>query len=104
MDALDRTFRHLLQTVQARYPAYLTQPSEVAELHQNILPYRHHRRELGLETNEDYELAMLQLLSGAGGYLTVDDRMADTLTKELASPNPDPAAFRQFASVAVSLS
>ena len=62
MDALDRTFRHLLQTIQARYPAYLSQPFEVAELYQNILPYRHHRRELGLDTNQDYELVLLQIL------------------------------------------
>ena len=39
MDALDRTFRHLVQTIQARYPAYLAQPFEVAELYQNILPF-----------------------------------------------------------------
>ncbi|HEX4468413.1 MAG TPA: hypothetical protein VH080_02715, partial [Gemmatimonadaceae bacterium] len=77
MDALDRTFRHLLQTIQTRYPAYLTQPFEVAELYQNILPYRHHRRELGLETNQEYELALLQLLSGARDYLVVNDQMRE---------------------------
>ena len=65
MDALDRTFRHLVHTIRARYPAYLTEPFEVAELYQNILPYRHHRRELGLDTNQDYEQVLLQLLSGA---------------------------------------
>ena len=61
MDALDRTFRHLLQTIQTRYPAYLTQPFEVAELYQNILPYRHHRRELALETNRIGDGAIVAL-------------------------------------------
>ena len=104
MDALDRTFRHLVNTIQARYPAYLTQPFEVAELYQNILPYRHHRRELGLDTNQDYELVLLQLLSGARDYLVVDDRMRERLSRELASPHPDPGAFREFSTSQIALS
>lgn len=104
MDALDRTFRHLLQTIQTRYPAYLTQPFEVAELYQNILPYRHHRRELGLETNQDYELVLLQLLSGARDYLVVNDEMRERLARELASPHPDPGAFREFSTSQIALS
>src|SRR6476660_1612124 len=104
MDALDRTFRHLLQTIQMRYPAYLTQPFEVAELYQTIMPYRHHRRELGLDSNQDYEMALLELLSGKGGYLVVEDRMREALTRELASANPDPGAFREYATSSVQLS
>ena len=104
MDALDRTFKHLLQTIQARYPAYLSQPFEVAELYQNILPYRHHRRELGLETNQDYELVLLQLLSGARDYLVVSDEMRERLARELASPNPDPGVFREYSTSQIALS
>ena len=104
MDALDRTFRHLVQTIQARYPAYLTQPFEVAELYQNILPYRHHRRELGLDTNQDYELVLLQLLSGARDYLVVDDQMRERLARELAVPHPDAGAFREFSTSPIALS
>ena len=104
MDALDRTFRHLLQTIQARYPAYLSQPFEVAELYQNILPYRHHRRELALETNQDYELVLLQLLSGARDYLVVGDEMRERLARELASPNPDPGVFREYSTAQIALS
>jgi len=104
MDALDRTFRHLVQTVQTRYPAYLTQPFDAAELYQNILPYRHHRRELGLDTNQDYELVLLQLLSGARDYLVVNAQMRERLARELASPNPDPRAFREFSTAQIALS
>ena len=104
MDALDRTFRHLLQTIQTRYPAYLTQPFEVAELYQTILPYRHHRRELGLETNQEYELVLLQLLAGARDYMVVNDEMRERLSRELASPNPDPGAFREYSTSQVALS
>src|SRR5215467_14034347 len=104
MDALDRTFRHLLNTIQARYPTYLAQPFEVAELYQNILPYRHHRRELGLETNQEYELVLLQLYSGAREYLVVNDEMRERLAHELSAANPDPRVFREFSTSRVALS
>jgi hypothetical protein len=104
MDHLERMFRVLVQTIRARYPQYLSSPFDVAELHQNILPYRHHRAELGFDTNEDYEVTLLELLSGARGFLIVDERMRDVLGAELASRNPDPASFRQFAHSQVALS
>ena len=96
MDNLDRMFRHLARTVRTRLPQYLTQPFTVAELHQSILPYRLHRRELGLETNEDYEITLTELLSGARDYLIVDESMRERLRTELASKNPDPTAFKQI--------
>src|SRR5918912_1362290 len=103
MDNLDRMFRHLVRTIETRYPDYLSRPFEVAELYQTILPYRLHRRELGLDTNQDYEMTLLELLSGARGYLAVDDRMRDTLRKELGSANPDPSVLREFAAAHVAL-
>src|SRR6185369_7851033 len=104
MDNLDRMFRHLARIVRARHPQYLTQPFTVAELHQSILPYRLHRRELGLETNEDYEITLSELLSGARDYLIVDESMRERLRSELANKNPDPTAFKQFATSTVALS
>jgi Double zinc ribbon len=104
MDAIDRMFTVLVQAVRDSQPRYLSQPFEVAELYQTLLPYRHFRRELALDTNEDYELTLMQLLSGIRGYLIVDDRMRDALERELGSPNPDPGAFRQFADAQVALS
>ena len=104
MDNLDRMFRHLARTVRAKHPQYLSQPFTVAELHQSILPYRLHRRELGLETNEDYEITLSELLAGSRDYLIVDESMRDRLRSELASKNPDPTAFKQFATYTVALS
>jgi len=104
MDHLERMFRVLVQTIRARFPQYLSSPFDVAELHQTILPYRHHRAELGFDTNEDYEVALLELLSGARGFLIVDERMRDVLGAELTSKNPDPSTFRQFAKSQVALS
>ncbi len=104
MDNLDRMYRHLVRTIRARFPQCLTQPFDVSELYQTILPYRLHRRELGLETNDDYEITLSELLAGARDYLIVDDRMRDALRANLASPNPDPASFKQFATAHVALS
>jgi hypothetical protein len=104
MDNVERMFRHLVRVIRTRFPQYLSQPFDVAELYQNILPYRHHRRELALETNEDYEITMLELLGGGHGYVVVDDRMREALRAELSSRNPDPGAFRQFPDSQVALS
>lgn len=104
MDNVDRMYRHLVRTIRTKFPQYLTQPLDVAELHQTVLPYRHHRRELGLETNDDYEITLTELLSGERGYLIVDERMRDVLKRELATPNPDPSAFKQFDANRVALS
>jgi predicted RNA-binding Zn-ribbon protein involved in translation (DUF1610 family) len=104
MDNLDRMYRHLVRTVRSRFPQYLTQPFDVGELYQTILPYRLHRRELGIDTNEDYEITLSQLLSGERNYLIVDDRMHDVLKAEMATTNPDPSKFKQFATARVALS
>lgn len=103
MDDIERLYRHLVRTVRANFPLLLAQPFEVGELYQTILPYRLHRKELGFTTNQDYEMAMLELLSGARGYLIVDDRMRDVLAAEQSARNPDPSIVRDFAAEHVAL-
>lgn len=103
MDDIERMYRHLVRTIRANFTPFLTKPFEVGELYQTILPYRLHRRELGLDTNQDYEMAMLELLSGAGGYLVVDDKMRDVLAAEQSAANPDPSIVRDFASAHIAL-
>ena len=75
MENVERMYRHLVRTIRTSFPQYLSQPFEVGDLYQTILPYRLHRRELGLETNQDYEHTLVDLLKGANGYLVVDERM-----------------------------
>jgi len=104
MDNLDRMYRHLVRVIRSRFPQHLAQPFSVADLNQTILPYRLHRRELGLETNDDYEITLTELVSGSRDYLIVDDRLRDTLGAALANVNPDPSAFKQFAQAMVALS
>lgn len=103
MDDLDRLFRRLVENIRNGYPAYLSHPFEVSELYQNLIPYRHNRREMSIETNQDYEVALCRLLSGERGYLAVDDGMAGALRAELATPNPNTAIFREFAASRVAL-
>lgn len=103
MDEVDRMFRRLLQNVRAGYAQYLSRPFEVAELYQTLIPYRHNRREMGLETNEDYELALCRLLAGERNYLMVDEALAEAMRSELAASNPNTAIFREFAATRIAI-
>jgi hypothetical protein len=102
MDELDRMYRRLVQNVRAGFPDLLGRPFEVAELYTTLIPYRHNRRELELETNQDYEHALLRLLSGERGYLIGDPQMQSDLRAELESPNPDLTKFRAYATTMIS--
>ena len=103
MDELDRLYRLLVDAIRAHEPELLARPFEIADIYQSILPYRLHRRALGMDTNSDYEMAMLRLLSGERGYVIGDAAMQDALRRELATPNPDPGAFRPYAQSHVEL-
>lgn len=96
-------FRRLVQNIRNGFPEYLNHPLEVSEIYQTLIPYRHNRRELEIETNQDYEVALCRLLSGERGYLIVDDALAEAMRQELAAPNPNTAIFREFAASRVAL-
>jgi hypothetical protein len=97
MDAVERMFHTLVRTLRAQHPPADAKSFSAGELHDHVLPYRHFRRELNLETNREYELTLMHLLSGAHGYLDVDERLRDVLGKELATGAPDPARLRDVA-------
>ena len=103
MDDLDRLFRRVVHNVRAAYPELLTQSFEVSQLYQQVVPYRLNRREIGVDSVEDYELALMQLLSGARGYLTGDPDLQRALQDELESLNPDLSAYRGFATSRIGL-
>lgn len=103
MDELDRLYRLLVDAIKAQHPELLTRPFEVADVYQSILPYRLHRRALGMETNSDYEMTLLRLLAGERGYMIGDDEMQEALRRELSATNPDPGAFRPYAQSHVAL-
>lgn len=103
MDDLDRVFQRLVHSIRQRHPEYLTMPFTVQELYEDLIPYRHHRRELGIETNQDYEVAISRLLSGEKGYLRGDLGMQEKLSANQSEKVPDTGAFRDYANSKVSL-
>jgi predicted RNA-binding Zn-ribbon protein involved in translation (DUF1610 family) len=104
MDHLDRLFQRLAHNIRTRDATHLSLPFTVAELYEQIVPYRHNRRELGIESNQDYELTVMRLLSGERGYLLGDAAMQDALKRELESRDPDIGSFREYAGSEVSIS
>jgi len=103
MDSVDRMFHVLVRALRAKQPAADTKPFTAGELHDHILPYRHYRRELALETNGEYEVTLMQLLSGARGYLDADEVLRDVLGRELKLPAPDPSRLRDVADAQASV-
>jgi hypothetical protein len=102
-DVLRRFHRALVRELQAQ-GGTLDTPFTVAEIYQNLVPYRTHRDELSVEMNADYEHALLRLLGGEGDFLTIESRTArQEIQDELASPNPNTGLFRDFAAADVRL-
>ncbi len=101
MDDCERLYRRLVHNVRATVPDLLTRPFEVAQVYQQLVSYRENRSPLGFASNDQYELALLQLLSGARGYLEGEPEMQHALRAELETPNPDLTAYRAFATSAV---
>jgi len=103
MDDLDRLFQRLVHNIRNGHAEYLSVPFTVQELYDTLVPYRHYRRDLGIETNQDYEAAVTRLLAGEKGYVRADKSMQDRLKQELESPHADVGAFRDFAEARISL-
>lgn len=101
---LERFHRTLIEEIQTQRPEYLTGPFTVAEIYQNLVPYRSHRDRIGVEINGDYEDALLRLLAGEGGYLILDSEAAlRELRAELEAANPNTGLYREYAAVDVRL-
>lgn len=101
MDDCERLYRRLVHNVRASTPELLARPFEVSRLYLQLVSYRDNRNALGFATNDEYELALLQLLSGARGYLVVEPDLQHAMRAELESPNPDLSAYRAFATAVV---
>ncbi|MBI4420115.1 MAG: zinc ribbon domain-containing protein [Gemmatimonadetes bacterium] len=104
MNDVERVFRHLVEVISAREPALLQAPIEVADLYQNIIPYRAHRAALRFDTNQDYEMAVLRLLAGERGLVEMESGdVHERLVEELRAPNPNPGKFREYGGARVTL-
>jgi hypothetical protein len=88
----------LAEALGRRRPDFETEPVTVAEVYQELVPYRSVRTTVGFEMNADYEHALLRLLSGEDGLVRLEpEEVRDELRRELATPNPDVTLFRRYA-------
>ncbi|MFV2007071.1 MAG: hypothetical protein ACC667_06475, partial [Longimicrobiales bacterium] len=103
-EVLRRFHRALVHEIREVRPDYLVEPFTVAEIYQNLVPYRSHRDVIGVEMNGDYEDALLRLLAGEGDYLFLESDVARReIREELQTGNPNTGLFRDFAAADVSL-
>jgi hypothetical protein len=91
-------YHKLVEALRERGADSADRPVTVAEIYQELVPYRVVRERLGLELNADYEHALLQLLAGEADLLRLEPGTArDELREELSSPNPYVGLYRKFA-------
>lgn len=90
--------------VELRERGDVSAPFSVAEIYQDLVPYRTHRDRIGAEINGDYEHALLRLLSGENDWVRVESEAAQKrIQEELESANPNTALYRDYAAVDVFL-
>lgn len=101
---LRRLHAALVQALRERDPGGLGRPFTVAEIYQDLVPYRTHRDAIGVEMNGDYEHLVLRLLAGEEGLVAVESQLArQEMEAELGRSNPNTGIFRDYAAVDVRL-
>jgi hypothetical protein len=101
---LERLFRRLVRNLAGSEPARLHQPLPLTDIYESIVPYRSNRRSLQLESSEDYELVLLRLAAGEGGFVRTEPEEArKKLAAEVSSRNPDLTLLRRIENVFLTL-
>ena len=103
-DDLDRLFERLVSVLADDAPGRLAVPFPAAEVYERLVPYRSNRSTLKVATHQDYEMAVLRLLSGERGYVSLEPaEVREALEREAGEKNPDTGLFRQFHDALLSL-
>lgn len=96
MTDLERLFRRLVDNLIAIDPARLHRPLAVGDLLTSVMPYRTNRRSLAIDSAEDYDMLVLRLCAGEGGFVRmVDEDITQLFNDQLTSPNPDLGILRE---------
>jgi hypothetical protein len=104
VDDLERFFRQIVRNLAATDPTQLYRPLPLTELRDSIVPYRANRRALQLESSEDYELVLMRLCAGEGGFArTEPDELRAEFEAEVRSSNPDLDVIQRYENAVVSL-
>jgi len=94
----------LVGEIRARKPEYLSESFSVAEIYQNLIPYRTHRTTVGVDMNADYEDALLRLLAGEADLLILESDAARAEIQEALAAGPSNTSFyREYAAASVRL-
>lgn len=95
---VERLHSMLAHAMQGSRPQAFDSPVTVAEIYQDLVPYRNVRSALGFQMNADYEHTLLRMLAGEGGLARLEPAEArHELRTELDTPNPNVGLFRKFA-------
>ncbi len=97
-EVVARLHRFLVGALEGSRPTPFDQPITVAEIYQDLAPYRNAREVIGVDLNADYEHALLGLLSGLDDRARLEPEGArDEVRRELQSPSPNVTLYRKFA-------
>ena len=97
MTDLERFFRRLVDNLIAIDPARLHRSVELRDIAQTIVPYRTNRRAMGHESNEDYDMVLLRLCAGEGGFMRTEPaELQDAFAAQASSVNPDLSILRDL--------
>jgi hypothetical protein len=98
---LDRLYAQLTNALRER-PDPWGAPVTVAELYQELIPYRTVRSDVGFTMNADYEHTLLRLLSGEADLAKLEPPSArEQISRELRSSNPNVSIYREYAACEV---
>jgi hypothetical protein len=97
-DPVTRLYERLAGALAQSRPAGFAAPVTVAEIYQELVPYRAVRDETGFAMNADYEYVLLRLLSGEAGLVRLEpDTAREEIARELRTPNPNVSLYRAYA-------
>ncbi len=104
MTDLERFFRRIVSNLAATDARRLREPVPLADIPVSIVPYRTNRRALQVDTSEEYEMVLLRLCAGEGGYVRTDpEQVRQKFEAEARSANPDLEVLHRFEDVTILL-
>src|SRR5215211_4230002 len=96
--AVTQLYERLTEALQRTRREPFNVPVTVAEIFQELVPYRLVRAEIGFDMNADYEHALLRLLGGEGECVRIEPaQVAEEIRRELRSANPNLSIYRNYA-------